>query len=107
MGMRILSKSSYDRIQYIDREVTVHAPNPNPSNFEILQKGFSKSGYLILKVHYPDCTNYEGIKILVYKNDKILTQETIDPHFSENEKFESPIARFEPTEFGWELAKKL
>ena len=31
----------------------------------------------------------------------------IDPHFSDNKKYHSPIARFEPTDRGWEMALTL
>lgn len=31
---------------------------------------------------------------------------TIDPHFSNNPDFKSPIARFEPTMIGWVYAQK-
>ena len=44
---------------------------------------------------------------MVYENcsiDKLLKQKLIDPHFSENKKMFSPVARFEPTTKGWELA---
>ncbi len=64
---------------------------------------------LILKIRYKDCANYEGVKVLVFENCKLinlLNQKQIDPHFSDNKKFLSPIARFEPTERGWEWACK-
>jgi len=48
------------------------------------------------------CTNFEGVKILVFEGDFVL-RSVIDPHFSEDY---SPIARFKPTERGMELARK-
>ena len=67
--------------------------------------------YLVLKVRYPDCTNYEGVKIMVYEDTNIIeiqkvNKGTIDPHFGVNPDFISPIARFEPTDRGWEMAIK-
>lgn len=111
MGIKLFSSSSYDRVKYVDREVTkivkVPLPNPDPKNFKIIKS--NKIGtYLVVMVNYPDCTNYEGNKILIYYNcsiDDLLKQGSIDPHFSENKKFFSPIARFEPTDRGWTHAR--
>ena len=49
------------------------------------------------------------MKILVFKSTvrKILQQKLIDPHFSDNKNFISPIARFEPTKEGWNMACEL
>ena len=108
MGMRIMSTSSYDT-KTIEKIVYKKVSNPDPSNFKII-KYLQEINYLIIEVQYPDCTNYEGRKILIYKNctvNKLLKQKTIDPHFSENTDFHSPIARFEPTKKGWEMAKIL
>ena len=61
-------------------------------------------------INYPDCINYEGNKILVFEGInyiKLYSQGSIDPHFSNNENFHSPIARFEPTDKGWSMAVKL
>jgi len=61
-------------------------------------------------INYPDCNNYEGNKILVFegiKYIKLYEQGSIDPHFSDNKKFHSPIARFEPTDKGWSMAVEL
>ena len=41
---------------------------------------------------------------MVYKDcniDKLKNQKLIDPHFAENKKLYSPIARFEPTIEGY------
>ena len=85
------------------------SPSPKLENYEIIK--FKHVGdNLIVFINYKDVTNYEGNKILVYKNctiDELKSQELIDPHFSENKNMYSPIARFEPTDFGWELAEKI
>lgn len=62
--------------------------------------------YCILTVNYPDCKNYEGTKILVYKAllEDVLAQKSLDPHFSESKEFLSPIARFIPTKAGLAMA---
>lgn len=84
--------------------------NPDPDNWKIIKaKEYGK--YLLLEMHYPDCTNYEGKKILVFENVSlvdIVNQRQIDPHFfPANPKFKSPIARFEPTPRGWTMAEGL
>ena len=82
-------------------------PNPNPSRWRILSH-YELDKYLVIKINYPDCTNYEGNKILVFEDvtlSKLTKQKMIDPHFSENKKYHSPVARFEPTESGWIMAK--
>lgn len=83
-------------------------PNPDPTNFTI-ERYNTVMGKLVVKVNYPDCINYEGNKILVFRNTTMAdlqAQGSIDPHFSENRKFHSPIARFVPTEEGWRNALK-
>lgn len=81
-------------------------PNPDPANYKLLAHE-QVGEHVIVKIKYPDCTNYEGVKILVYENFtlfKLLQQGQIDPHFSDNSFLHSPIARFEPTERGWRWA---
>jgi hypothetical protein len=84
-------------------------PMPDPKNYKIL-KYLQYYKNLLVAVKYPDCTNYEGIKILLYKDttiDILRAQGSIDPHFSENSIFESPIARFAPTKAGWDMAMEV
>ena len=109
------SSSSYDnvgiRVVEVERrvEVPVQLPNPDPYNY-VLEKSEQIGSFLIVEITYPDCTNYEGKKILMYDGITIRDlrrQKSIDPHFSSNKRFHSPIARFEPTEFGWIMAQKL
>lgn len=80
-----------------------NAPNPDPSNFRILRhQAFGNT--LLVEVLYPDCTNFEGRKILVYRNATITeleAQGSVDPHFSVSTNYLSPFARFEPSREGW------
>ena len=80
-------------------------PNPDPKNFKILRS--VKAGrYVTVMVNYPDCTNYEGNKVLVFSDltqDQIGLLKSIDPHFCEGDH-PSPIARFEPTADGWDMS---
>lgn len=82
------------------------APNPKVFNFvDATQVG----EYLVAKILYPNCTNYEGIKILLYKTQllDLVKQANIDPHFSNKKGYISPIARFEPTNDGWTMGLML
>lgn len=87
---------------------------PDPVSFKVLEiyvQSFRVKDKkpVALKIKYDGCSNYNGIKILVYESKEafeILSKRgSVDPHFLENEY--SPIARFEPTERGWMLACKL
>lgn len=78
---------------------------PTYKKFEILEVCEIR-GYTILKILYPECKNYEGVKILVYRSaelGKIRLKENLDPHFCDNHS--SPIARFVPTDEGMKMAK--
>lgn len=81
--------------------------NPNPQRFEILR--VAKQGtFLIVEVRYPDCTTYEGRKVLLFKGNmteaKLRRLESLDPHFTNNPQVVAPVARFEPTPNGWDMA---
>lgn len=114
LGLFNNSSSSYDTPQVktvvvkVEQE-RVKFPNPNPKNCQITFT-YTLGRYLVIKVHYPDCTNYEGNKVLVYKDvtlTQLKQQGSIDPHFSDNPKFHSPIARFVPNDEGLGLAIKM
>jgi len=80
-------------------------PNPNPRNFKFKKIEIMEE-YALAWINYPDCTNYEGDKILVFENMSLTdmaNMNRIDPHFCDGEH-PSPIARFEPTERGWDMA---
>lgn len=82
--------------------------NPNPHNYNIMDLR-EIGNFLIAIINYPDCRNYEGSKILVYEGIsklKLVKQSKLDPHFCENKDCISPIARFEPTSKGFEMAEK-
>lgn len=80
--------------------------NPNPYNYKVLEATMVRN-LLVVKINYPDCTNYEGNKILVFHNAKLedfINLKSIDPHFSKNEFGVHPIARFQPTDDGMKMA---
>lgn len=100
MGLSLFSKCSTNYTP------TAPAPNPNPGRWTLLDWWEYKRGY-VLKVRYPDATNYEGVKIMVYRGkfpgEGKLT--TLDPHFRPGS--DSPIARFRPDSDGVHMAMKL
>lgn len=80
--------------------------NPDPTRF-VIQKTERAGRFLIAEVHYPNCQNYEGNKILVFDGvpEKVLREQTsLDPHFCDSPEHPSPVARFEPTARGWNYA---
>lgn len=95
-------RDSYTPQVYIRGEVPVPG-NPNPINFEI-QKLERVKHFTIMLVEYPDCMNFEGKKILVFKTlalGDIKKISSLDPHFCDSTKHTSPVARFVPTDEGW------
>jgi hypothetical protein len=80
--------------------------NPNPINFRIL-KMQEVGKFQVLLVKYTDCINYEGCKILVFEGAtqaQLKRLKSMDPHFCNCDAHISPIARFKPTQKGWEYA---
>jgi hypothetical protein len=94
-------KSSFGVSQSYSEPV---APNPDPTKFRLVDSE-EVGDWLVVKINYPGCTNYEGDKIMVYKNmtlKRLWIHNKIDPHFFKGEM--SPVARFEPTAHGWDMA---
>lgn len=78
--------------------------NPKPNNF-IIEKTERVGQFYISMVRYPDCYNYEGKKILVTRK-AVNSRASLDPHFSGDSSINCClVARFVPTEAGWEMAK--
>jgi hypothetical protein len=84
-------------------------PMPDPSNYEVIH--YEEHGpFVILVVRYPDCTTFEGQKVLVFHGKpltSILAQTRMDPHFSQSTVPGNghPVARFEPTPMGMAMAR--
>lgn len=99
--MGVFKKSCHSKDNLF--ETTPTKGNPNPKNFNIIESK-KINNYTVLRVHYPGCTNYEGSKILVFRDTKdhdFLLE--LDPHFFRHSKL---IARFVPTAEGWDMAIK-
>jgi hypothetical protein len=72
-------------------------PNPDPYDFKVTYKYRGRSGKFLVRVVYPNCTNYEGQKILIFKSkrsfDILYKTGKLDPHFYPGSGL---IARFNP-----------
>jgi hypothetical protein len=79
--------------------------DPNPSKFKILKVWYNANKKRVLaKIKYPNCTNFEGIKLVLFKNmtpKKLRESKLIDPHFFANNNV---IARFRPDKDGLTFA---
>lgn len=128
MGISPFHRSSFSTFDQQRRVVAAEPaplPNPDPRNYRVIRfREFSRDhkvmhlpggeitieplyNRLVVEIEYPDCTNYEGRKILYFEDctmDQLLAQGPIDPHFSDSREFRSPSARFEPTPWGWTMA---
>lgn len=110
MGVGRWSKCPISSSSYSDyyNSTPTNPGNPNPKRYNFLHVE-TIGKMLIVKIQYPDCSNYEGVKILVYKDvtlESLINQKEIDPHFTDNKSYISPVARFVPSPEGMELAKK-
>lgn len=100
---RVPSSSSYDSPVAVPA-----AGNPNPSDWKLIREQ-QVGAACVLEVSYPDCRNYEGRKIMIFRASglgEIMRRNSgkLDPHFSANQSYLSPVARFEPTSGGWAMA---
>ena len=104
MSMLFSSKSSCKYNQY--QSTTNTSPMANAFNFKILNFAILKGDdYIALRVHYPDATEFNGIKIMIYKKELynwLKQTNKLDPHFLNNNT--SPIARFPGNDIGWDMA---
>lgn len=89
MGVGVGSKTVY----------VTNPLNPDPSRFTVVKVEQIGSLFISL-IEYPNCTNYEGKKLLVSKFDP-REKATLDPHFA---KRSGLLARFVPTDLGWGMA---
>lgn len=93
----ILSRGSSDPYERRDPR------DPNPFMFNIIRVQDVSGTVWVSEIEYPNCTNYEGRKILVTSFNP-NSRFSLDPHFMEGGGL---IARFMPTEYGWQLALQM
>ena len=100
MGMRIMARCCAHPAE------EEQAPSaPVSVNFEIVR--LQQIGRCVVaEINYPDCTNFEGTKVLVFEGVScrdVRGWSELDPHFSLDRP--AMIARFRPTAGGFELAR--
>ncbi len=76
-------------------------PNPNPHRFEIVDAELI-NGHTLLYVRYPNCTTFNGMKLLLLRGFNIYFTK-LDPHFLNDPKH-PVVARFIPNEDGYKMA---
>jgi len=108
MGISIFktSDSCYDTPRKPPPKKRRRLPNPEPDKFRILRHEQIGDNFVVVEVEYFGCTNYEGRKILVFNGrwGHVRKWKLMDPHFSHKAPEKSPIARFVPTDMGWQMA---
>lgn len=78
----------------------IKTPNPNPRLFRIINR--ERIGdYTIVEARYYGCTTFDGCKLMLLKSNKVPYP--LDPHLLGGNH--PVIARFEPNENGWKLAR--
>ncbi len=95
-----------EKVVEVEREPEY--PLPDPEQFQIINAEEYGGKYVIAEIVYPGCTNYEGRKICLFDATykELKRHKFLDPHFCEGDHI-SPLARFVPTEDGWEMARIL
>ena len=108
-----ISSAAYDASQAWPAPGPAPAPRPgNPvaTNFRLIQQ-LRIGPFVLVEVQYPDATNYEGRKIMLFQAlsfEAVVAKNggEVDPHFSASPDMLSPIARFEPTPSGWAMGMR-
>ena len=103
MGMRILSRGSDQSCPTNFKRPAID-PNPEVFNIEAIK---TVGEFTIATVTYPNCTNFEGRKILVFEHlypGSLKNTQVIDPHFMDSNLL---VARFRPNKRGMDLALKM
>lgn len=101
------SCACFEKLEKPVKNKKVKLPEADNYQFNKIEK---IDNFLLIRLSYPNCKNYEGNKILLFKNtslEALLNQKRIDPHFIKDKYIISPIARFVPTEEGWNMAIQL
>lgn len=84
-----------------DSASNIQSPNPNPYLFLELNKEVI-GDYSIIEALYLGCTTFDGRKLMLVKNSESIVSR-LDPHLLGDGH--PVIARFEPNEKGWRMAK--
>ena len=79
--------------------------DPNPKLFRMVIHKCKQIGEnSLLFINYPNCTTFDGNKIILIKTSCFMQMEhgTIDPHFFNDRP--SPFARFKADDEGYKMA---
>lgn len=76
--------------------------NPNPYDFKVIWAEVH-NGHTVMMVNYPNCTTFNGDKLLLLRGIWPITMRKLDPHFLDTTH--PVIARFLPTTEGIFLAR--
>jgi len=98
MGMKLFGSSSLGLNDML-YESANNIIDPIPDKFKIIDL-VQEGNYVCAEIQYPNCTNFEGTKIIVFKDatvEEVKSMALIDPHFLEGNKV---FARFRPTPEG-------
>lgn len=102
MGCNSGKPTSWERLTSVPPTPIKGDPNPLRFTIEAVEHG---NGYVLALVRYPDCTNHEGLKILLFHGVSVAWVRDLvklDPHFFEGG---SIVARFAPTPKGLKMAR--
>lgn len=111
VGYKLSGCASCSRLS---TELAQRPGNPDPKNYRVINV-MKVGDYIVARVVYPTCKDYERNKILVYegKDHEYLKRcnlaqtgdrPPLDPHFCDNKDHPSPIARFQPGKKGLKMA---
>lgn len=106
MGVPSLINVGPEKMAYRSGVSDGLAQAPDPTRFEI-EQAEQVGDAVVALIHYPNCTNFEGRKIIIFGDtslEEIEERKEIDPHFSEKGDV---VARLRPDENGWENAVTL
>lgn len=105
MGLSPINRSSLG-VSSAATPASQTAPNPNPYRFTV-EDAWERGHLTVALVRYPDCTTFDGLKILVLdgKCASELKQAThLDPHLLPENRV---VARFRPDAKGRALLERL
>lgn len=99
MGIKFFS-DSHDSYENYKRNSASKLPNPDPYSFSVVKKELFGE-YSLVEAIYFGCTTFNGRKLMLLTTRDIPC--CLDPHLLGDDH--PVIARFEPNERGWEMAR--
>lgn len=100
-GIRDLLIDCCDALETPSLNMIAMGCKPDPYKFTIVKKQIVNGNAIVL-ANYDGCLSFSGNKLMLLKGTPEVSN-TLDPHFLD-EKY-PVIARFIPTEIGWQMAE--